>query len=155
MDADNNFTLRCPGCRTKNRIPATKVGDNALCGKCGAPLPTEILLLGLSLNVTEGDFNDKVMQSPLPTLLFCWAPWCPSCQSMMPVIDELAYKLKGKLRVGKLNMDQNPNIASRFNIMAAPTTLIFDNGHILQTIPGAMPAGELLRVVQPHLYQNP
>jgi thioredoxin len=111
-------------------------------------------MLGLSLNVTEGDFQDKVMQSPLPTLLFCWAPWCPSCQTMMPVVDELAHKLKGRMRVCKLNMDQNPNIASRFNIMAAPTTLIFDNGHILQTIPGALPPVELMQAVQRHLYQK-
>jgi thioredoxin 2 len=117
-------------------------------------LPTEILMLGLSLNVTDRDFNEKVINSPLPTLLFCWAPWCPSCQSMMPAIDQLATTLKGKLRVCKLNMDQNPTIASRFNIMAAPTTLIFDNGHLQQTVPGALPPAQLMQAIQPHLYQS-
>ena len=109
-------------------------------------------MLGLSLNVTDGDFDEKVINAPLPTMLFCWAPWCPSCQTMMPAVDALAHKLKGRLRVGKLNMDQNPSTASRFNIMAAPTTLIFDRGHLQQTVPGALPPQQLMQVIQPHLY---
>jgi thioredoxin len=94
--------------------------------------------------VTDGNFEAQVLNSPLPVLLFAWAPWCPTCVAAAPVIDQLAAESNGRIRVGKLNVDANPNIAGRFSIMSVPFMFIFDNGELKESLPGTLQKHELM-----------
>ena len=137
-DADF-WMMRCPACGAKNRIPKDKAGQTGTCGKCKSHLDTKELLIKVPLTITDADMDAKVRRSPIPVLLDCWAPWCGPCKTMGPILSELARDLQGKVRVAKLNVDQNQATANAFNIMTIPTLLIFDNGRLKDTITGAVP----------------
>ena len=145
MNAPDRYTLRCRSCGTRNRIPADRAGQTAKCGRCGSPVETAILLDTKPVTVSDRTFDTEVLQSPLPVLLDCWAPWCGPCKTMGPVMAELAGQWRGRVRVAKLNVDQNPNVASRFQVMSVPTFLVFDRGQLLETIPGAVPKAALVQ----------
>jgi thioredoxin 2 len=139
------FTFfRCPGCRTRNRISSDRIHSNPVCGKCRKPLNTDELFVPQPIAVTDANFESRVTQSPLPVLLFAWAPWCPTCRAFLPAIDDFARESKGKVRVGKVNVDDSPGLASRFNIMSVPQILIFDAGELRETLPGAMQKHEIM-----------
>lgn len=137
-------TLRCSQCKVKNRVPVKKLHSGAKCGKCGAVLQHEDVLGGRPLIVDEASFDRLVMRSPLPVLLYGWAPWCGVCATTTPMVEELATETKGKVRVAKLNVEKNPNLASRYHIMGVPALFIIDGGDIKHHFPGAVPKHELM-----------
>ncbi|MBW2603379.1 MAG: thiol reductase thioredoxin [Deltaproteobacteria bacterium] len=141
---DDSYLFRCTTCRTRNRIPFWKINAGAKCGKCGTALDTKALFAAQPLMVSEANFDQQVLGSPLPVLLFAWAPWCPTCRTAMPVIDDFAKDAKGKIRVGKLNVDSSPAISSKYNILSVPQILIFDNGRLQETMPGALQKHEIM-----------
>lgn len=149
--AHEYYRLRCLHCGTRNRVPCHRLDAGPKCGKCGTPLAGEDVLTPQPIMVTDGNFDSKVLKSPLPVLLFAWAPWCPSCGAAAPVIDQFAAEAKGKVRVGKLNVDANPQLANRFSIMSVPFLFIFDNGELKESAPGALPKHELMMKVAPYL----
>lgn len=151
MTQANGYIMRCPNCGTKNRIPADKVGMTAGCGKCKTAMQTHALKIDHPLIVTDGNFYNDVIKSPLPTLLECWAPWCGPCQMMEPFLEELAAKWKGRIRVGKMNVDENPRTSSQFQVRSIPTLLIFDNGKLKNTLAGALPKHSIVRAMNPYL----
>jgi len=138
------FLLRCTECGAKNRLPQQKIEAGAKCGKCGARLQTEDLFVREALMITDGNFEQKVLKSPLPVLMFAWAPWCPSCRATMPVIDSFAATAAGKVRVGKLNVEAAPILAQRYNILSVPFIFIFDNGRLKESMPGAVQQHDLM-----------
>jgi thioredoxin 2 len=138
------YTIRCMDCRTKNRVPQDRLDAGAKCGKCKAPLKTDKLFIPQPIIITDNNFPSKVLESPLPVLLFCWAPWCPSCRTVAPIIDAFATESKGKVRVGKLNVDQSPRLSSEFNILSVPYLFIFDNGHMRESMPGGMDKHQIM-----------
>ncbi len=138
------FLFRCMACGARNRIPVGKIDAGAKCGKCGVVLETEELFVPQPLTLSERDFDGRVLKSPLPTLVFAWAPWCPSCRAAMPVIDDFAKDTKGKIRVGKLNVDSSPALSSKYNIFGVPQLLVFDNGRLTETMPGSMQKHEIM-----------
>ncbi|MCK5491273.1 MAG: thioredoxin [Candidatus Pacebacteria bacterium] len=85
---------------------------------------------------TDQNFQEEVKNSKIPVLVDFWAPWCGPCQMMGPVIEELSKQFEGKIKVGKLNVDENPNIASEYEILSIPTIKIFKSGVILSEITG-------------------
>jgi thioredoxin 2 len=129
--------IRCANCGTSNRVPQDKLdqGLTAKCGQCGAPLTAA----GAPLAVTDATFAAEVERSPLPVLVDAWAPWCGPCRMVGPIVDELATELAGKVRVTKLNVDENPATASRFDVRSIPTMLIMQNGREIDRIVGALP----------------
>ncbi|MFZ0482014.1 MAG: thioredoxin domain-containing protein [Desulfobacterales bacterium] len=139
-----SYLFRCTKCRTRNRIPSLKINEGAKCGKCGTALDTEELFVAQPLMVSETNFDQQVLGSPLPVLLFAWATWCPTCRSAMPVIDDFAKDAKGKIRVGKMNVDSSPAISSKYHILSVPQILIFDNGRLQETMPGALQKHEIM-----------
>ena len=151
MNQTVSYLLRCTACRTKNRIPSEKAGLTAKCGKCGAAIPTDDLLVEKSVAVTDRDFEDKVLRSPLPVLLDCWAPWCGPCQMTAPVMEELAKEWKGRAKVCKLNSDENPAVSEKFQIRSIPTLLIFDNGQLKDSIMGAVPKPHIVQKMAPYM----
>jgi thioredoxin 2 len=139
-----SYLFRCTKCGTRNRIPFWKINAGAKCGKCGAALDTQELFVAQPLMVSDTNFDQHVLGSPLPVLLYAWAPWCPTCRSAMPVIDDFAKDTKGKIRVGKVNVDSSPTISSTYNILSVPQILIFDNRRLLETMPGALQKHEIM-----------
>jgi thioredoxin 2 len=135
--------FRCTECGARNRIPAERIEAGPRCGKCKQPLRTEELFEPQPLRITDGNFQEKVLRSPLPALVFAWAPWCPTCRAYLPVIDDYAKDSKGRVRVGKLNVDENPALSSSYSILSVPQTLVFDKGQLKETLPGAMQKNEI------------
>ncbi len=136
--------MRCTACGAKNKIPADKIDAGAKCGKCGTLLKTGELFKPQPVMVTDSNFEVEVLKSPLPVLVFAWAPWCPTCGAVAPIIDEFATQAKGKVRVGKINIDANPALASRYNILSVPFLFIFDNGQLKESMPGGLQKHELM-----------
>jgi thioredoxin 2 len=139
-----SYLFRCTACGTRNKIPHSRINSDPKCGKCGKALDTEELFVPQPLMVSDANFDQQVLGSPLPVLLFSWAPWCPTCLAAMPVIDDFAKDAKGKIRVGKVNVESSPTIASKYNILSVPQILVFDNGRLQETMPGAMQKHEIM-----------
>ena len=114
-------------------------------------MDTRDLLIESPVTVADFDFQDQVLQSPLPVLLDCWAPWCGPCKMVGPIMEDLALQWKGQVRVGKLNVDENPQISSRFQIRSIPTLLIFDNGELRETLVGALPKQQIIQAMAPFI----
>lgn len=147
----NVYLVRCLSCGAKNRIPENKINETAKCGKCHEAIETSGLLSGRSMMVSDRDFESKVLRSPVPVLFFTFANWCPSCQAIIPIVEELARDWKGRVRVAKLNIDQNSLTAGRFNIMSVPTIIIFDNGQAKDRLTGAVPKLLIMQKMAPFI----
>ena len=104
-----------------------------------------------ALHLDEKNFEAEVVKSSTPVLVDFWAEWCGPCKVIGPVIDQLSVELQGKIKMTKVNVDEAPQLASRFNIMSIPTLLIFKDGKPVDQIVGAMPKDRLLAKLQAHL----
>jgi len=100
---------------------------------------------------TDTNFNNEVLNAGLPVLVDFWAPWCGPCRMVAPVVEEIAGELKNKLKVVKVNTDDNYEVASRYGIMSIPTLGIFKNGKLVDSVIGAVPKQHLLSKLEPHL----
>jgi thioredoxin 1 len=98
----------------------------------------------MPLILDEKNFQSEVIKSPIPILVDFWAPWCGPCLTMIPLVDELAEELKGKFKIGKVNVDENQALASRYEIMSIPAFKIFKDGKIVKNI-GGIQAKETLK----------
>jgi thioredoxin 2 len=137
-----NIIVRCPACGTKNRIPADRLNGTPVCGKCHASLKG-VIGTGKPLEITDETFNREVMEYPGTVLVDCWAPWCGPCRMVAPILDELAAGYRGRVKIVKLNTDENPGISSQYGIRSIPTMLIFRNGTQVDRITGALPKQEI------------
>lgn len=135
--------IRCPACGTANRVPWERVeaGFEPVCGRCKKPLPVS----EKPVTVTDATFAAEVERSPLPVLLDLWAPWCGPCKTMAPILEELAVELAGRVRVAKLNVDESPATAARFEVRGIPTLLAIKEGRELDRIVGVQPKSEIVR----------
>jgi thioredoxin 2 len=134
--------LRCGSCGATNRVPRSKIehGLQAVCGQCKAALP-----VSKPVTVTDATFAAEVERSALPVLVDLWAPWCGPCRIIAPVLDQLAAEMAGRMRVAKLNVDENPATASRFNVSSIPTLLVLKDGREVDRFVGVQPKSEIMR----------
>jgi len=100
---------------------------------------------------TDQNFESEALKSDKPVLVDFWAPWCAPCRMVGPIIEELAGSYLEKVKVGKLNTDDNPGIASRYGIMSIPTILLFKNGEIVERIVGAAPKKDFEKILRSHV----
>ncbi len=101
--------------------------------------------------VTDSTFEAEVIKSATPVLVDFWAEWCGPCRRIAPHVDALAGELEGKLLVGKMNVDENPNTPMKFSIRGIPTLLVFKGGQLVDSVVGLVPKEELKRVVERHI----
>jgi thioredoxin 2 len=134
--------VTCPSCGTKNRLPPVQPGRKAVCGKCKAPLPESS---AGPVTVTDTTFSAEVERSATPVLLDMWADWCGPCHMLAPTIDQLSSELAGRVKVAKLNIDENPGIATRFRVQSIPTLLVLKAGREVDRIVGVQPKQEIAR----------
>lgn len=134
--------IRCTNCGAVNRVPLEKVqqGREPVCGRCKKPLT----LSSQPVTVTDANFSSEVEQSPLPVVIDMWASWCGPCRMLAPVVDQIA-SMVGRIRVGKLNVDENPITAQRFNIQSIPALLVLKGGREIDRIVGLQPKLEIVR----------
>jgi len=135
--------IRCRNCGALNRVPLEKIrqGLEPMCGRCKTPLP----LPSKPMIVTDATFSAEVERAPLPVLVDMWAPWCGPCRMIAPVLEQLAGEMAGRIRFAKLNVDENPVTAQRFNVRNIPTLLVLKDGREVDRIVGVYPKPEIVR----------
>ncbi len=104
-----------------------------------------------TLKFTDSDFDTEVLRSDKPVLVDFWAIWCGPCRMMAPVIDSLADKYAGRVKVGKLDVDHNPMSAQRYNVRGIPTMLLFKDGQVVDQIVGSVPEARLAAKLDSHV----
>lgn len=103
------------------------------------------------LHVTDGTFEEEVINSQLPVLVDFWAVWCGPCQMVAPTLEDLAQNYGDRLKVVKLNVDENRDVPAKYGIMSIPTLLLFKGGEVKETIIGALPKNQIVQTVSQHL----
>jgi thioredoxin len=135
--------VACAKCGTNNRVDENRLANSeAKCGNCGAELSVSAGNGpgGKPQIITDASFQQEVLEaSGPPVMVDCWAAWCGPCRAIGPIMDELAGEANGRYRIAKLNVDENPMTASRYQIASIPTMLIFRNGAMVDRIVGAQP----------------
>lgn len=106
------------------------------------------------VKVTEQSFNAEVLKSDLPVLADFWAAWCGPCLMIAPIVEDLAQEFEGRLKVAKVDVDENPDLAIRYNIMSIPTLGLFKGGELVKRIIGYMPKAELKRQIETALGES-
>jgi thioredoxin 1 len=101
--------------------------------------------------VTDQDFDAEVLKSSTPVLVDFWAEWCGPCKLIAPAVDQISAEYAGRLKVVKMNVDENPGIPIQFGIQGIPTLLLFKGGQVVEKIVGAAPKPALLARIKPHV----
>ncbi|MGE5474938.1 MAG: thioredoxin [Ignavibacteriales bacterium] len=102
---------------------------------------------GKIIDITSENFDNEVMNSSQPVLVDFWAEWCGPCRMMGPVIEQIAEQYPEKVKVGKVNVDSQVNLASKFRVMSIPTIMIFNNGEVIQQVVGARTKDEFVNML--------
>jgi thioredoxin 2 len=129
----------CPHCGTTNRVPAARLAQDPVCGRCG-----QALLAGEPVELGDASFDKVVAATELPVLVDFWAPWCGPCRMMAPAFEQAAAQLKGRALLVKVNSDDNPGLAQRYGIRSIPTLVRLQQGREVQRQTGALPTARIV-----------
>ena len=135
--------VSCPTCGQKNRVKVA-AGGVPQCANCGAALPWLV-------DVSSADFPSSVEASPLPVLADFWAPWCGPCRMVAPAVEKVATDLAGKVKVVKINTDEQPDLGGRFGVRSIPTLILFERGREKDRVVGVRPAPALRAWIESNL----
>ena len=138
--------VACPTCHGLNRVPAQRLADAPVCGKCGAAL-----FSGAPVALDEAGFHAHIERANLPVVVDFWAPWCGPCQMMAPHFAAAAKQLEPQVRLAKVDTEAQPALGGRFAIRSIPTLVLFQQGRELARHSGAMGAADIARWVRQFL----
>jgi thioredoxin 2 len=138
--------LTCAACGAKNRIRPSPKGVPT-CGRCEKPLPWLV-------NATDATFGVEAAAS-VTVLVDLWAPWCGPCRYVGPILEQMSREFAGRLKVVKVNVDENPQLAMRFDARSIPTLMVLQNGTAVDRIVGALPKDQLTVRISPYLIRRP
>ena len=127
--------LTCRNCGQKNRVKVVAAGIPH-CARCGSALPWLV-------DISASDFQPAVTESPVPVLADFWAPWCGPCRMVGPAVEKIANDLAGRVKVVKVNTDEQPDLGARFGVRSIPTLILFEGGKEKDRVIGARPAPAL------------
>ncbi len=137
--------LVCPNCGARNRIRPSPRGAPH-CGTCGKPLPWLV-------DAADATF-DVEARAAVPVVVDLWAPWCGPCRFVSPILEELSREHAGRLKVIKVNVDDNPALAMRFDAQSIPTLVVLRDGQVVDRVVGALPKHALEGRLAPHLRET-
>lgn len=133
-----NLNVVCPHCHSTNRVPPRRLGESPICGACKGQL-----FEGHPVALSEADFDRQVQNSDIPVVVDFWAPWCGPCRILKPILEKLVAEYGGAFRLAKLNTDENPEIAGRFDIRGIPNVKAFRDGRVVREFAGALPESQV------------
>ncbi len=143
MDQETTL-VTCSRCGTKNRVPTAKLHERPLCGKCRSPLAVHGKET-LTVQVTDGTFTREVLASTEPVLLVLWAPWCAYCRMLLPITDQAARDFEGRVKVARMNIDENRAVPAQYTVQGVPTMLLFRDGKLMDRMVGVLSKEEIER----------
>lgn len=138
--------VKCRSCGSVNRFEERE-GKTPLCGKCGTDLDLSGATTSTPFSVTDATFAAEVLDAKTPVVIDFYAEWCGACRSLEPALEAVASRFKGKVRVGKLDVDKNPETAGKYQIRATPTVIVFHDGKLAEQVVGAVPEQQLQEMV--------
>ncbi|MFC8520851.1 thioredoxin [Streptomyces sp. NPDC057257] len=143
MTTRHATTVTCPHCGRANRVPPAAEG-RPRCGDCKQPLPWIV-------DAGDDDFAEVVEKATVPVVVDLWATWCGPCRMVSPALEQVAGDLAGRIKLAKVDIDKNPQLARRFEVQAVPTLLVLDQGRTIARQAGAAPAPALRQWVEQSL----
>ncbi len=106
----------------------------------------------MEVKLNTDSFEKEVLEADIPVLIDFWATWCMPCHMIAPALEEIAKDYEGKIKVGKVNVDEAGEIAQRYSVMSIPTLMVFDKGKVMSKIVGALPKEEIIKFIQPYIF---
>ncbi|MDH5378773.1 MAG: thioredoxin TrxC [Gammaproteobacteria bacterium] len=138
--SDSFSQIVCPHCQSLNRVPSNRLDDEPKCGKC-----KNTLFHGKPLSLSTAEFERLLQKDSTPILVDFWAPWCGPCRMMAPQFEQAASRLEPKVRLVKINTEEETSLGMKYQIRSIPTLALFKNGQEIARQPGAMGAADIER----------
>lgn len=138
----------CPSCGQRNRLRYEKLSDPPRCAKCGTALSLPAEPIDLA---NDDAFDALIARSPLPVMVDFWAEWCGPCKMIAPILDDIAKEYTGRLKIAKLNIDENLGTPPKYGIRGIPTLMLFKNGNVEATKVGAVSKSQLAAFIDSNI----
>jgi len=142
----NEIIVKCKECGTRNRVFMERVDSIPRCGKC----KLDLIIPNQAISIGESDFEREVLEEIIPTVVDFWAPWCGQCKTVASVLEAIAKEYRGRVKVIKVNSDDNQSLSQMFEVHGIPTLLLFRDGKEMDRLIGAASKSQIMKFL--HIY---